>query len=204
MCGVETWARRFSRTCGLPDSLAHDIALAARWHDAGKADTRFQRALLGGGAAFRAYAGKEPLAKSPVPIDDIARRRRAWEASGYPQGGRHELSSVALLTKQGKLLNSANDVDLVLHLVASHHGWCRPFAPVAPDPDPIDIELPIDGENVSVRSDHGLAALDSGVSDRFWRLTERYGWHGLAWLEALLRLADHRRSEEEQRREAVR
>ncbi len=197
MRGVEMWARRFASNCGLPLAVAEDIALAARWHDAGKADIRFQR-MLRGANAFRADGGDEPLAKSAIPVGDQAARKRAQEVSGYPRGARHELSSVALLDKQGALLVRAGDRELVLHLVASHHGWCRPFAPAAPDPEPVEISLQIEGKEICVRSDHRLERLDSGVSDRFWLLTERYGWYGLAWLEAILRLADHRESEAEQ------
>jgi len=72
--------------------------------------------------------------------------------------------------------------------------------PVAIDPAPIRVSLNLDGLVLAATSDHGLERLDSGVADRFWRMVHRYGWHGLAYLEAILRLADHRRSEEEQQR----
>jgi CRISPR-associated endonuclease/helicase Cas3 len=92
------------------------------------------------------------------------------------------------------------DLDLVLHLVAAHHGWCRPLAPVAPDPFPVDVEFITGISSLRASSAHGLQRLDSGVSDRFFHLVRRYGWFGLAWLEAILRLADHRRSAWEQQR----
>ena len=119
--GVASWAREFAQGCGLPPALVRDLELAGRWHDAGKVDHRFQR-MLHGGSEARAAVAPEPLAKSAVVAADRAARDRAAKASGYPRGARHEIASVALLEKSSLLTEAANR-DIVLHLVASHHGW---------------------------------------------------------------------------------
>jgi CRISPR-associated endonuclease/helicase Cas3 len=197
LAGVERWAARFADRCGLSPRIARSVALAGAFHDAGKVDPRFQRMLRGGGDSWMALA--EPLAKSKTVAANRVARRRAQERSGYPKGTRHELGSVALLEQAPSLLGGDVDRDLVLFLIASHHGFCRPLAPVAEaDTDPVELCFDVGGAMLRASSDHGLARLDAGVPDRFWLLLDRYGWFGLAWLEALVRLADHRRSEEEQ------
>ena len=196
--GVEVWARSFGTGVGLPDSLTADLALAARLHDVGKSDPRFQ-ALLHGGNPWAAQAAGMLLAKSDALPTGRGEGRRARRESGYPVAGRHELLSVRLIESAPGLLESAHDPELVLHLVASHHGFCRPFAPVVTDDEPLEVEHATLGHRMSAGSATGLERLDSGVTERFWQLVRRYGWWGLAWLEALMRLADHRCSEDEQK-----
>ena len=217
---VETFAREYATRCGLGTWLAEHVALAAWLHDIGKTDRRFQL-ILRGGSEVEYFKDETPWAKSAMPTGAREAQRRAREKSGYPAGARHEVQSLAMLDRarsdvekrlQGRLaelgLQGKADVDLVLHLVASHHGYCRPFAPVLIDDSPVDVSLKghesktfgtIDFAATS--SNNGLHKLDSPLADRFWGLVAKYGWQELCWLEAILRLADHRASEEEQTKE---
>lgn len=191
---VGAWAARLARSCGLPEAIVDDLVLAGRVHDIGKADPRFQTILAGG----LPPAHEDPLLAKSGDSPDLARRRELARQAGYPRGTRHEMTSVAMLTSAPDLLAGAHDVDLVLHLVASHHGWARPFAPVVVDTSTARIEATISNQSVSSPVTNELYRLGSGIADRFWSCTRRYGWYGLAYLEAVLRLADHRASESEQ------
>ncbi len=193
--GVETFARRHAVGCGLPDELADAVARAGLLHDLGKADRRFQSMLRGG----TPWSDGLLLAKSSRMPKTRAGRGRAHAESGYPRRGRHELLSVRMAETAPALLPKNEELrDLVLHLVASHHGHCRPFAPVVLDPEGAKVEYELNGTKMRWSGPTGLERLDSGIADRYWRLVRRYGWWGLAWLEALLRLADWRRSEWEE------
>jgi CRISPR-associated endonuclease/helicase Cas3 len=183
-------ATQLTDTC-LNPALAAAIVTAAHFHDVGKADLRFQ-AWLRGGSSLAARAAGVLLAKSPGLPMSTAERRMARIRSGYPEGGRHELLSVRLVESSPMLMDRA-DRDLVRHLIASHHGRCRPFAPVITDPEPrpVSLTFPANGEQLVADSQTELERLDSGVSDRFWQLVQRFGWWGLVYLELLLRVADH-------------
>jgi len=195
--GVCQKARGFAERSGLPSNIVEDIALAGRLHDIGKADPRFQTLLYRGNSVL-AKTG-DLLAKSDRMIRPTRRSVLGEKQSEYPKGGRHELLSVRLSENVSGIMKEAHDPELLLYLIASHHGRCRPFAPVIDDPSPVQVTLEHEGYVLTACSVTELERVDSGVPERFWKLVRRYGWWGLAWLEAILRLADHRQSEREER-----
>ncbi|MFV0317883.1 MAG: CRISPR-associated endonuclease Cas3'', partial [Microthrixaceae bacterium] len=197
--GVGDVAAQFATEIGLQPALVDDLRLAGRLHDLGKADPRFQLWLCGGDPV-ELVRHDQLLAKSiNTSPSERSVRRQARERSGYPRGQRHELQSVALIRSAPQVLSSANDAELVTYLVASHHGYCRPLAPVAIDEAPVLVTTDHAGLHLEASSDHGLARFGSGIETMFGTLGARYGWYGLARLEAIFRLADQWRSSQEQR-----
>lgn len=171
---------------GLTDDLKDALRSTGKFHDYGKIDLRYQAWLRGGDAMAARYAPK-PVAKSG--IDPVGKQ----ESVGLPKGFRHELLSLTFAEKSAAVTGKARE--LILHLIASHHGRCRPFAPVILDERAECVSyagISICKEERVEKAPHGL---DRGVADRFWSLTGKYGWWGLAYLEALFRLADWRKSE---------
>ena len=189
--GVADRAGRAAERLGLPSEIVSDLRLAARLHDIGKADRRFQAQLVGGDPVELEMLNA-PLAKS---LPGVRRVRR------YPDGMRHEVGSVALVSSAPEVLAQAHDPELVLHLIATHHGCARPLPPVIQDPAPQCVSYDFEGRRLKADSDLSDGSLALEMADRFWRLVGRYGYHGLAWLETILRLADHRQSAEEDRDE---
>ena len=188
--GVTKHATLFATKCGLSNLLVADLTLAASLHDLGKWDSRFQYWVL------RNWSS-DILAKSDKnkPGEDY---RLNLVERRYPKNARHEVTSVALLLKDSPLLSGAHDRDLVLHLIGTHHGHGRPFTPVWSDASAdFQVVAEYDGTQLKSSSGYEQADLGSGWTERFWRLNQRYGYWGLAYLEAILRRADCVQSREE-------
>ncbi len=173
---VAGWARVFAAAVGLAPDLSADVELAARLHDIGKADRRFQN-YLAGGDPYGPDA-EEALAKSGrrLPPD-------AWEKARLPANWRHEAESVRRALDKPSFAAAA-DPALVLWLIGAHHGFGRPFFPHA-DPE------------TKTPGPQSLAFRFAGRdwAELFAELRRRHGAWGLARLEAFVRLADHRASD---------
>jgi CRISPR-associated endonuclease/helicase Cas3 len=174
-----------------------ELRLAADIHDWGKADERFQALLINSDVTEAAWQPRL-WAKSGRLRCTRRESQLAIQRSGLPAGFRHELLSVAMAEANGQLGADVIARDLILHLIATHHGYCRPFAPVAPDDDPPPVDLRTIGLDVTLdarqRKSSPPYSLAAGHVNRFHRVLRRYGWWGLVYLEAVLRLADQRAS----------
>jgi CRISPR-associated endonuclease/helicase Cas3 len=194
---VRDWALAFSEKVGLPKAICEDIGVSAFLHDPGKADPRCQ--------AY--YAGGDPYGPDPAePLAKSGQRRLprgARERAGLPPDWRHEALSVRLAIAHPNF-RRASDSLLVLWLIGTHHGYGRPLFPHADALDVKDrcIELPgALGGTLTLRGAPGPQSLAFDFEGLDWAqifaiLKTKYGIWGLARLEAFVRLADHRASEE--------
>ena len=150
--------RRIGEALGLPRPLVDTLVLAGAWHDAGKSRR-----------VWRLAAG--------VPPDGppLAKSRKGRFRPGWLGGYRHEFGSVA--DAERALSADTPYRDLILHLIAAHHGWARPGFP---RPEQWDPESPAAANR----------ALAGCIPDRYARLAAEHGVWELAWLEALLKAAD--------------
>ncbi len=102
------------------------------------------------------------------------------------EGYRHEFGSLVGSVDDPRLAALADDErDLVLHLIASHHGHARPF-------------LAAHGGDAGPPS--AMVAEARAAALRFARLSRLWGPWGLAWWEAVFRAADRAASKAEQER----
>lgn len=102
-----------AKAAGMAEAVTEAVAVAARWHDEGKSDARFQ-AYLGNPYPADAWAKSRRGRVSP------GTDRRIAAISGLPRGWRHEGLSAQLCADQGHS-------ELAVHLVGSHHGRFRPL-----------------------------------------------------------------------------
>ena len=165
---TERQARKIGERVALRSDYVELLALAALLHDEGKKAERWQR-------AFRAPKAKRPLGKTTSrPIQSILARYR------------HELGSLIYAENDRRVAALPPEHrDLVLHLIAAHHGFARPL-------------LRTDGCDDAPPS--ALEDVARTIALRFARVEKRWGPWGLAWWETLLRAADQAASRENDQR----
>lgn len=155
---MENIVQRLPISAGLRDA----VMVAARHHDLGKQRRIFQN-ILGN-------------RDSSVLLAKSGRRTNAF---GSREIYRHEFGSLADVSHQPDFARLGEDLQqLVLHVIAAHHGRGRPH--FSPD-EAFDPDLAFGDAQ----------ALADAVPRRFARLQRRYGRWGLAYLESLLRAADY-------------
>lgn len=154
---VERYVRLLAERIGLPNELIEALAEAGFRHDRGKNRPWWQRAI--------GNFSDTPYAKSDSNSFD----------HNLNQYYRHEFGSL-VESLDDESLSAHPHRDLILHLIAAHHGYARPHFPERAfdrnQPKPLNRQI----------------AHETML--RFDRLQRQYGWWQLAYLEAVLKAAD--------------
>ena len=158
---------RIVKALNLPSDLQDAVTLAAWLHDLGKKREVWQRSIGNPNPTdWHAKSGKDPMTGAQ------------WKQRDICPDYRHEFGSLLDVQGAAEFQQLTPDMqEVVLHLIAAHHGRGRPHFPQEEAFDP-------DGDHRFV------AALAVEVPRRFARLQRKYGRWGLAYLESLLRAAD--------------
>jgi CRISPR-associated endonuclease/helicase Cas3 len=175
-------AKNIATKLALPESLRRCVILAARIHDLGKRRRHWQRGI--GNHDPAVYYAKS--GKLPGPTKCL-RPRPGLDPYRHEFGSLLDVKISERLQRQDATIRqefaalSTDEKDVVLHLVAAHHGRARPHFPTAPADETFDPESGYD-EALSVAAE---------APQRFARIQRRFGRWGLAYLESLLRAADY-------------
>lgn len=177
--------RQLAENLGLAPEFSEALELAAKYHDEGKRDLRFQQML---GADLQADA----LAKSGRR--SVAEAYRARSRSALPRGWRHEQLSALMVAASPEKVGEHRD--LVLRIIGCSHGHGR-FS-FAHDAGFLLKEgyLP-EGTDYEALKEQATRLFNVGYWDTLMEQTSRtYGPYATAYLEAVERAADAQISRE--------
>ena len=177
--------RQLAENLGLAPEFSEALELAAKYHDEGKRDLRFQQML---GADPEA----EALAKSGHR--SVAEAYRARSRSALPRGWRHEQLSALMVAASPEKVGEHRD--LVLRIIGCSHGHGR-FS-FAHDAGFLLKEgyLP-EGTDYEALKEQATRLFNAGYWDNLMEQTSRtYGPYATAYLEAVERAADAQISRE--------
>lgn len=177
--------RQLAENLGLAPEFSEALELAARYHDEGKRDLRFQQ-MLG------ADPDADALAKSGHR--SVAEAYRARSRSALPRGWRHEQLSALMVAASPEKVGEHRD--LVLRIIGCSHGHGR-FS-FAHDAGFLLKEgyLP-EGTDYEALKEQATRLFNVGYWDTLMEQTSRtYGPYATAYLEAVERAADAQISRE--------
>lgn len=177
--------RQLAENLGLAPEFSEVLELAAKYHDEGKRDLRFQQ-MLG------ADPDADALAKSGHR--SVAEAYRARSRSALPRGWRHEQLSALMVAASPEKVGEHRD--LVLRIIGCSHGHGR-FS-FAHDAGFLLKEgyLP-EGTDYEALKEQATRLFNDGYWDNLMEQTSRtYGPYATAYLEAVERAADAQISRE--------